>query len=227
MSPVLDHLVLAVPDLEEAVRELGRRAGVEPLPGGSHPGMGTRNALLGLTWRGGRRHYLELISRDPVQPDVPDERLMLDLASSLPGGSGGVAEQDGAARMHAWAVRLEGAELDDTLGRARAAGIEVGEAVAAERQTPDGATLSWRLAVPRPLGLGGVQPFLIDWRGGAHPTDADLPTVELVSLELLHPEPDHAAEVLRTLGVDLPVGRADTPGLRAVLSTPGGEIELT
>lgn len=215
MPAVLDHLVLAVPDLEEAMADLERRAGVAPVLGGSHPGRGTRNALLGLTWEGGRRHYLELISLDPAQPDVPNEQLMLDLGARLP-----------RAGLHAWALRLPGAELDEALARATDAGIETGAAVAAQRETPDGSTLSWRLAVPRPLGLGGVQPFLIDWRGGAHPTDADLPTVELLSFRLHHPEPEHATSVLRTLGVDLPVAPAPTPGLRAVLGTPGGEIEL-
>lgn len=214
--PELDHLVLAVPDLDAAVLDLARRTGVQPVTGGRHPGRGTRNALVGLSWAGDRRHYLELLARDPDQPDVPEDRVMLGAGPVLRGG---------APRMHAWAVRVGTGELDGVLARARAAGVEVGEPVAAARQTPGGGRLSWRLAVPEPLGLGGVQPFLIEWED-THPTDAPLPTFELVSLTLQHPEPERAAEVLRVLGVDLPVGHADRPRIAATFATPEGEVLL-
>ena len=173
MATVLDHLVLAVPDLDAAVADLARRTGVEPVPGGVHPGGGTRNALLGLTWQGSSRHYLEVLGPDPAQQDVPEEDMLLGVGPTLTAG---------APRMYGWAVRTEPQDLDPTLARARAAGLDVGEAVTASRETPSGLRLSWRLAVPRPLGLGGVQPFLLAW-DGAHPTDADLPTVIAVPPE--------------------------------------------
>lgn len=215
MPAVLDHLVLVVPDLEEAVLDLTRRTGVQPVSGGNHPGRGTRNALVGLSWGGSRRHYLELLATDPAQPDVPEEQVMLGAGSAL----------RGPVRMHAWAVRLPPAQLGDVVDRARAAGIDVGEPVAASRETPSGTRLSWRLAVPRPLGLGGVQPFLIAW-DGPHPADADLPALGLVALTLAHPDPDRAGVVLRTLGVDLPVVPAEEPRLLATLATPKGEVVL-
>lgn len=214
MPAALDHLVLAVPDLDEAVLAMTRRTGVQPVAGGSHPGLGTRNALVGLSWQGSRRRYLELLAPDPEQPRLPAERTML--------GVGRVA----SPTMHGWAIRLPGEELDATMSRARRAGVDVGEVVAAQRATPHGPRLSWRLAAPQPLGLGGVQPFLIDWHGGTHPTDVPLPTLELVDLALLHPDPERATGVLRTLGVGLPVSPGSVPRLRATLATPEGELVL-
>ncbi len=216
MTAALDHLVLAVPDLEAAVDDLARRTGAVAVAGGSHPGRGTRNALVGLTWRGDHRCYLELLAADPEQPDVRPEDTMLGFGRLGPGF---------APRLHTWAVRPD--DLDATLRAARGAGIEVGEPVAASRTTPSGTGLAWRLAVPDPLGFDGLQPFLIDWEGASHPSDADLPVLELLGLELAHPDAERLRAVLRVLGVDLPVARAGSASLTARLSTPAGVVELS
>lgn len=216
MAVVLDHLVLVVPDLEAAVADLAERTGVRPVPGGSHVGLGTRNALAALEWEGGSRHYLELLSADPAQPDVPVERMML--------GAGPVIAS-GVTRMLTWAVRTDPEELEEVLERARTMGIDVGQADPAARDTPAGQRLSWQLAVPAPLGLGGVQPFVIAW-DDAHPTDSGLPALTLVSLTLLHPDPEAATAVLAALGLDPPVGHADEPTIRATVAGPGGEVVL-
>lgn len=212
----LDHLVLTVPDLDEAVGDLARRAGVLPVAGGSHTGMGTRNALVGLGWRGRRRAYLELLGPDPDQPPVPPERTMLGAGSVWGAGP----------RLHGWAVETPGEAFDRTLDRTRRAGLEVGTPAAAERRRPDGTLLSWRLAAPYPLGLGGVQPFLIDWQGGAHPSDADLPWLELKGLGLQHPDPVRAGETLQILGARMEVTAGPAPRLTALLGTPGGDLAL-
>lgn len=216
MAVVLDHLVLVVPDLEAAVADLAERTGVEPVSGGSHPGRGTRNALAALEWEGGSRHYLELLAADPAQPNVPEDQMML---------GAGPAIAAGVAHMHAWAVRTDPDELEPLLAAARADGIEVGQALPASRETPSGLRLSWRLAVPEPLGLGGVQPFVIAW-DDAHPTDSGLAALELVSLSLLHPEPDLATATLAALGLELPVSPAEEPSIRATVAGPDGEVVL-
>jgi catechol 2,3-dioxygenase-like lactoylglutathione lyase family enzyme len=62
---LLDHIVIAGPDLAETVEWFRELTGITPAPGGSHP-TGTANALVALTVGGERRpHYLELIGPDP------------------------------------------------------------------------------------------------------------------------------------------------------------------
>ena len=210
----LDHLLWAVPDLADGVAHLADLTGVQAVRGGAHPGLGTANHLLALRVPGvdgPRRTYLEVIGPDPEQ-SLPADRVSL--------GVGHVR----APSLHTWAVRP--ADLDATVRAAAAAGVDVGEVRATERTTPDGRLLRWRMTSRPELGLGGVQPFLIDWRDTPHPAQGDLP--ELTLLDLTAEARDVAAteRVLTALGAPLRVVPGPRDALRAVLGTPRGEVAL-
>src|SRR5262245_56653484 len=103
----VDHLVNAVPDLSEGMREIEKKLGVRAAPGGRHDGVGTHNALLAL----GDDAYLEIIAPDPSQP-----------APARPRPFGVDALQRG--RLVTWAGRVR--DLDARVASARAAGFDPG-----------------------------------------------------------------------------------------------------
>lgn len=202
---VLDHLIFAAPVLEDGVRQLERRFGLQAQPGGRHRGLGTHNALLGLD----QGAYLEIIAPDPAQPPP---------ATPRPFGLDALDHP----RLAGWAVRCD--DIDTRVAHARAQGYDPGDPVELQRATTQGALLRWRLT-PNALA-GGPVPFLIDWGDTAHPSTSTPPGLTLVSFHLEHPQPEVLTGVLAALAVEVPVEPGPTPGLVARIAGPGGSAEL-
>src|SRR5690606_39555562 len=65
-------------DLEAGVAAVEEATGVRAIPGGSHPGRGTANFLLGLAptgWPEGAHTYLEILGPDPQQERSEERRV--------------------------------------------------------------------------------------------------------------------------------------------------------
>ncbi|MGW7490300.1 VOC family protein [Streptomyces sp. NPDC054786] len=202
---VLDHLVYATPDLDRTVAEVAELTGVRPVPGGSHPGRGTRNHLLGL----GDGAYFEIVGPDPEQP-APDGPRWFGI-DALTG-----------PRLVTWAVRVTG--IAGRVAAARARGYDPGTPFAMSRRTPDGGRLAWQLTPP---GTGtGPAPFLLDWGKTPHPSGGGLPELPLVSLTASYPDPGAARAELAALGVRWPGEplTAGPAGLTAVLAGRHGPV---
>ena len=204
---MLDHLIYATPDLDETVDRLEDLLGVRAAPGGSHPGKGTRNALLAL----GPESYLEIMAPDPDQSEYERPRWL------------GLDDLTGP-RLAAWAVRST--DLDDVVRRAEREGVSLGTVLAGGRRRADGTVLNWRLTDPRAVAEGGLVPFFIDWGGSPHPAASAPGGIALAALRGEHPQPGDMATVLGNLGLELPVTRGPKPALIAVLETPRGLVEL-
>lgn len=177
MSWAIDHLIVAASTLAEGAAWCEARFGVAPRPGGKHPLMGTHNRLLALGGEAFPRSYLEIIAIDPEAP-APARRRWFDLDDAALRR----ALADGPRLIH-WVARCTDVAAEcAVLARA---GIDRGEVLAAERDTPQG-RLRWRIAV-RPDGqrlFGGALPTLIEW-GAVHPADHLPPSpLRLRTLEL-------------------------------------------
>lgn len=205
--PGLDHLVLAAPDLEQAVTWFAGVTGVRPAPGGSHIGLGTANHLVALGGGG----YLEIIGPDPAQPDPDQPRPFGIDALSTP-------------RLVTWAVGT--GDLDLTVQQARAAGYDPGDPQAMSRRTPAGAWLNWRLTPARLELADGLVPFLIGWGTTPHPTTRDLPLTPLLELSARHPDPAPAADALAALGVELSLTAGEPAALIAVVQGRDRSVRL-
>jgi catechol 2,3-dioxygenase-like lactoylglutathione lyase family enzyme len=206
---VIDHLVYATPDLDAAVEWVTAALGVRPTPGGRHPGLGTRNALLDL----GGGAYLELIGVDGEAGAAAD--------GPRPFGLDRIAEP----RLAAWAAKADG--IDRHVARARAAGYDPGPVQPLSRRQPDGAVLYWRLTAPGPHSVE-VVPFLIEWADdAAHPSTTAAVGCRLVRFTAAHPEPDAVAPLLRALGVELAVEPTASAALMAVIEGPSGTVNLS
>lgn len=213
---ILDHIVLAGPDLAALVDGFERATGVRAPAGGRHP-SGTANALVACTRGGARvRQYLELIGPDAeagwAAADVP--RFGIDRL--------------GEPRVASFAIAPD--DLDTTIDRARAAGYDYGDAEPLSRSTPDGRELAWRLGLPRDEAQ---PPFLIDWGTTPHPALDELPTIELVALRRLTPDVAGEAARLAALGVEVGEGAdalevvgAEAAGFEVELGVAGGTVVL-
>jgi len=201
----LDHLVYATPNLADGIRQITQSFGVSPLPGGIHPGWGTRNAIVPLS----PTTYLEVIGPDSESPIQP---VVFGLATLQ------------KSRLVTWAAK--GRRLAELVAGAQGFGLQLGTAMPGRRQRPDGAMLSWELTDPSPLVGDGLIPFFIDWGHSPHPAMAHPAQIGLLHLQASHPNPDLLLPALRRLDLDLDLRPGPQVGLRAILATPRGQMTL-
>ena len=201
-----DHVILGTSDLDEGIRLVKEKTGLTPVIGGSHPGVGTRNALLSL----GPGHYMEIMAPDPAQREYKgrfDLRLLKQ--PQLVGWAAGTADIDALARQ------------------ARAAGIDVAGPEEGARRKPDGTVLRWRtLSVQNHFRTAELDPvpFFIQWGEGVpHPSRDALTSCRLQSLEMAHPRAAELRDLLRKLGIQAKVRQSAEARLTARLGTPRGK----
>jgi Glyoxalase-like domain len=207
----VDHLLLGVADLDRGIEWVETLTGVKAAVGGSHPGRGTRNALLSF----GGKLYLEIIAPDPAQETYTFHIDVRKLAEP---------------RLITWAVAA--GDIGALAAKARAAGHPVFGPADGSRARPDGKMLKWKTCgVGNDLGRDGIEPvpFFIEWAvDSLHPSQDSPAGCELRSLVMEHPEAAKVREVLKDLGIEADVKQAPAARIRATLKTPKGEeVELS
>jgi hypothetical protein len=203
----IDHLVYATPDLQIGIFTIEQKLGVKATPGGQHPGLGTRNALVAL----GPTSYLEIIGPDPDQPKPSGPRRF------------GIDDLT-APRIVRWVVKSS--ELDAVKAKADKAGVTLGAVASGSRKRPDGVVLSWRYTDPATVVADGLMPFFIDWGMSPHPALTAAKGATLVQLRAEHPEAPRVQKILDQLGLDLRVSQASAAAIIASIDSPRGRVEL-
>jgi hypothetical protein len=202
-----DHLVYATPDLQLGIDTIEQRLGVKATPGGQHPGLGTRNALVAL----GPTSYLEIIGPDPEQPNPTGPRRF------------GIDDLK-APRIVRWVVKSN--QLASVSEKAARAGIKLGRLATGSRRRPDGVVLSWRYTDPATVIADGLVPFFIDWGSSPHPALTAAQGATIVQLRAEHPDAAKVQKMLGQLGLELRVAQAAAPAIIATIDSPRGRIEV-
>ena len=206
-TDALDHLLIGAPTLESGIAWLEDRTGVRATPGGSHPGLGTWNALASL----GPRQYIEIIAPDPGQPGVD--------TFYVPG-----LRELATPRVVTWAAK--GVDLVSQFAATLPEDMVCEPARPGSRVRPEGTRLSWTLAFPRHRRHGdfdGTLPFLIDWESFEyHPGRSTPPGLTLRHISLQHPESERLNRALAFLGIESAASPASTAGISVELDTPRG-----
>jgi hypothetical protein len=194
----IDHLVVTAPSLDEGVAYIRHELGVDMLPGGAHPLMGTHNLLLSLD----DSTYLEVLAVDPTAARPNHPRWF---------GLDELGDRDAPA-LAAWVARV-----DDIHAAVSSSSIALGKV----REMSRG-RLRWLIAIPQ--DGRGATPALIQWLSGPHPASRLAGSgCSLVSLrgwyERANPMPDF--EFDRRWSA-VPAGPGEPSGLEASIRTPGG-----
>lgn len=209
-STAVDHLLLGVANLDRGMAWVERMTGVKAVIGGSHPGVGTQNALISL----GGRQYLEIIAPDPVQT-----------AYNFPIDVRTLTEP----RLITWAAVTT--DVNVTAKNAREVSHQIFGPRDGSRARPDGKVLTWKtLGVLNKFGLQGIEPipFFIEWAADSlHPSQDSPLGCELQSFEIEHPNRADVIDVLKKLGIEAKVKQAKSVRLTATLKSPKGKVELS
>ncbi len=208
---MLDHIVLATPDVQGSVAEIEAAIGIRAELGGHFHGRGVYNHLLALQ----EDAYLEIIGPDP---DQGEHEGPLPFGMHQPGGRG--------AQVPHWCCKA-GDQIEARVAAAKAASFDIGEVQPLGRVLADGTRLDWRLSVGGwPPLLGGLVPFLIDWGEARHPSSTAVTGARLASWHGEHPDLDAVRRAHAALGVELELREAPEPALVAVIEGPSGRITL-
>jgi len=198
----IDHVLIAVTDLEAAAREFQTRHGLASVEGGRHPDWGTANRIVPLG-----SSYLEMVA--VVDPGVA-------AGSSFGRWVGDGATDDG--QLIGWAVRTT--QLDDIAERL-ALTVRSGS-----RMTPSGEELRWRSGGVDEAIAEPCLPFFIEWGDGVRLPGSVDPLPASISRLVLEGNPGRVGAWLGDHA--LPIRLLDGPAEVAavVLATAAGEIIL-
>jgi hypothetical protein len=157
----------------------------------------------------GKLRYLEIMARDPSQPDAADPRNLRTLKRPA---------------LVGWAEHRD--HLDEFAGVLHAAGVDYVGPVPGSRQRPDGSVLNWK-SLPLKEDEHGILPFFIEWSASTvHPSLDSPQGCGIDSLQITTPNPASLDALSKKLDLDAAVGQSKAPRLMAHLRGPAGTLTL-
>lgn len=202
---ILDHFAWSSPALDKAIADVEDWSGIRAAPGGSHPGMGTRNALLSL--RDGL--YLAIDAPDPGQEQAANNGARM---AAQPGYN-----------MDLFAVATDDIEAaQNVLERFGLAA----ELRAGGRETLRGEVLKWRYLAVEPSRFGNALPHIQQWDTTNHPSLEAPAGCTLERFEVAHPLAQSVRDLYAALNLAIDAVPAERPALRVSLRGRHGVFDL-
>jgi len=203
----IDHIIVGTSDLVAAVTEIERITGVRPVLGGTHPGHGTRNALMSI----GPMTYLELLAPNPDAPIASKE----------------IASLKALRRMTPIGWAVSSVHLPSVPNEPHSSNLSVTKPEPGSRLLPDGSVLHWstfRYAEPASPNA----PFFIQWNNiSLHPSRTSPKGCRLLSLHIGDPRAADLRSALDPLKLPVEIERANAHAIRLRIRCPKGLVTFS
>lgn len=203
----IDHIIVAINNLDSGVNQIKRLTGIEPVYGGSHPDSNTSNALFSV----GEHTYIEILAPRSGLDTIQEYFKQFDQLTPI-----------------GWAVSAK--EIEMAVKNIQVAGIKSSVIQPGSRVTPSGDTLRWKI-----FTIDGqsesTMPFLINWSSSAiHPAQSSAKGCTLKRLTLRSQKADVIKQILDVLDFSdnrVLIEPHHSDHLEFVLETPKGEVILS
>jgi hypothetical protein len=195
----IDHIILAINNLDTGVKQFKELTGIEPVFGGIHPESFTQNALIALDGE----TYIEIMAPRPNTENVPEYFTKIKQLTPI-----------------GWAIRTHNIQL--TKDKLRSIGLKPTENHPGSRATPDGSLLKWTT-----FTLAGHDkfPFFIQWSDSTiHPATSSPKGCTLQSLQVLTNDYESLSRLNLTLKLGLTLEESRDSSIVLAINTPKGLI---
>ncbi|MEM7373680.1 MAG: VOC family protein [Bacteroidota bacterium] len=200
----IDHLILAINDLEVGIEKCERLTGIRAVYGGEHPNSFTHNAIVSL----GHQMYLEILAPKHGLDSIPE--FFKNINELKPIGFAISVEDIKRLEESILALQFDTKGVEDWA-----------------RKKADGEELTWELLQIQGPDLD-INPFFISWsRNTKHPSLQQNPQIALKELSLNTPFKNEIMEILSAnkAKISLMNMKEDQAvGLRFTIQSPQGEI---
>jgi Glyoxalase-like domain len=202
---VIDHIVLAAPDLEEAMEQFEKMTGIGAVVAGSINGLGIKCSRISFN----DSSYIEIIAPDPKSS----------------GPIGQLLKSKGITELTPFHFAIRSSKVETLKDEVKKFGY-VPDHITMFGGHKDGTPMKWEMLYLYGHSLGGICPFFINWSNTDHPC-AKLPVVgKLKKFTIRAPENDPVHKLLEHVtikGFNVEVGKSK---LSFQFSSPEGTIKF-
>ena len=202
---VIDHVVLAAPDLDAAMEDFEKMTGIKPVIAGSINGLGIKTARISFN----DASYIEIIAPDPKQA----------------GPIGQLLKSKNITELTPFHFAVRTSKCEELKDEVKDFGY-VPDHITMFGGEKDGTPRKWELLFLYSHKLGGTCPYFVNWANSEHPC-AKLPVVgKLKKFTVRAPEDDPVHELLEHVpvkGLNIETGKNK---LSFQFSSPEGTVKF-